>query len=144
MLVMTKHESLLIAQKRKLKKAIQHLEYSYQKISELPTDAEKLDDGGLETWESFAARFSRVAEIFLARYLRTIVVINDPGFTGSLRDFVNQGEKLGVVDDAREWMAIRELRNITAHDYSEEDLSEFFKLLKKECPRLLNLLAHLD
>ena len=139
---MTNYEKLLEKQQRKLTKALQYLQYSYNKILNLSDKVEKLDEESLETWESFAARFSRVAEIFLTQYLRTVVLMNDPGFSGSLRDFVNQGEKLGILDDAKAWMAIREIRNITAHDYSEADLSEFFKLLKKECPRLLKILSN--
>lgn len=136
---MTNHEQLLEIHARKLKKAMKHLAYSYAKILKLPDDADLLDDEALETWESFAARFSRVVDIFLTRYLRTIVLINDPGFSGSLRDFVNQGEKLGIIDNADSWMSIRELRNISAHDYSEQDLNKFFVRIKQECPRLLNI-----
>lgn len=136
-MTMSSIEELQAIQKRKLNKAISHLEYSYHKVKQLPCDVANLDDETLETWESFSARFSRVADIFLTRYLRTLVLIHDPGFSGSLRDFVNQGEKLGVIEDVPAWMAIRELRNISAHDYSEKDLSQFFKRLLTECPRLL-------
>jgi hypothetical protein len=136
-MAMSSIEQLQAIQKRKLHKALDHLEYSYNKVKHLSSDVANLDDEVLETWESFSARFSRVSDMFLARYLRSIVLINDPGFSGSLRDFVNQGEKLGVIDDTEAWMAIRELRNISAHDYSEKDLAEFFKRLLHECPRLL-------
>lgn len=138
---MAEYERLLEVQRRKLVKALRHLQYSYNKILNLPEEVEKLDDESLETWESFAARFSRVAEMFMTKYLRTLVLMHDPGFSGSLRDFVNKGEKLGIVDDAEAWMSIRELRNISAHDYTEEELTNFFKLLKKECPRLLDILT---
>lgn len=130
-------EALKVIQKRKLLKAIEHLEYSFHKVKLLSNHVEQLDEEALETWESFAARFARVSDIFLSRYLRTVVLLNDPGFSGSLRDFVNQGEKLGIINNTSAWMAIRELRNISAHDYSENDLSEFFKRLAIECPRLL-------
>ena len=66
-------------------------------------------------------------------------VPQDPGFSGTLRDFVNQGEKLKLFDSADQWMAIRELRNISAHEYSDKDLVGFFKRLKQECPLLLNI-----
>lgn len=131
-------------QNRKLKKALQHLQYSYNKINNMPYDVSKLDEESLEVWESFAARFSRVSEIFLTRFLRTIALINDPGFQGTLRDIVNYGEKLGWVDDANAWMKIRELRNLNAHDYSESDLSLYFLNLKTEAPRLLALLGRLN
>ena len=102
-------------------------------------DAMQLDEESLETWESFAARFARVSEIFLTRFLRAYVLTTDPGFEGTLRDFINQGEKLNILDDAHAWLGIRELRNLTAHDYSEEDLTHFFARLKNEAPRLLKL-----
>ena len=134
---MTDHETLLNVQRRRLKKVLAHLEYSYKKTANLVSDPEKSDDESLEVWESFAARFSRVADMFLMHYLRTQILKNDPGFSGSVRDFVNQGEKLGLLDNAEAWMAIRGLRNITVHDYSEEDLALFFQRLRQECPRLL-------
>lgn len=129
-------EQLLI-QKRKLTKALEHLAYSYNKVIKLSENVVELSEESLETWESFAARFSRVSDMFLTRYLHTVILINDPGFTGTLRDYLNQAEKLNLIDNTDSWMAIRELRNISAHDYSEKDLSAFFIRLKKECPRLL-------
>lgn len=141
---MPSYVNLLTVSHQKLLKALRHLDYSYQKIKTLPVDATQLDEESLETWESFSARFSRVADIFLTRYLRAYVLNNDPGFEGTLRDFVNQGEKLGIIDDTRVWMGIRELRNITSHDYSESDLTQFFLRLKNEAPRLLELTDKLN
>lgn len=134
---MTKLNAVLAEQKRKLSKALTHLDYSYKKVLSLPCTIEALNEASLEAWESFSARFCRVSELFLTRYLRTQVLINDPGFTGSLRDFVNQTEKLNMIEDAERWMQIRELRNITLYDYAEEDLVPFFTTLKKNCPQLL-------
>ncbi len=136
---MSSYQKLLEISRQKLLKALKHLEYSYHKVISLPADVGQLDEESLETWESFAARFARVADIFLSRFVRAYVLIDDPGFEGSLRDFVNQGEKLGIICDARAWMGIRELRNITAHDNEENDLTQFFLRLKNEAPRLLSL-----
>lgn len=138
---MTARQEFFEDQKNKLIKAIKHLEYSYNKIVKLPEKTEELDEESLETWESFAARFGRVADIFLMKYVRAYVLLQDPGFSGSLRDFVNQGEKLGMIDNADIWMSIRELRNISAHEYTDKDLTEFFKRLKKEAPNLLAIKA---
>lgn len=124
---------------RKLKKSIAHLEYSLQKVQKLSADVATLDDEKLETWESFSSRFSRVSDIYLTKYVRGKVLENDPGFEGTLRDFVNQGEKIGVVDSADEWMAIRELRNMAAHDYNESELSSFFERLRILAPRLIEI-----
>jgi hypothetical protein len=98
-----------------------------------------MDEEDLETWESFAARFCRVSDIFLTKYIRTYVLSQDPGFSGSFRDFLNQAEKLSLIENVDTWMAIRELRNITAHDYTDKDLAVFFQRLQQETHRLLAL-----
>ncbi len=134
---MTKTKALVDDYQRKLLKALKHLDYSYKKIQTLTDDANQLDEESLETWESFSARFARVADLFLTKYVRAKVLEDDPGFEGTLRDFVNQGEKLGLLDDADSWMDIRELRNISAHDYTEEDLTAYFKQIKSHAHRLL-------
>jgi len=133
-----------LVQQEKLKKALKHLDYSYKKILTLPMDIEKLDEEILETWESFAARFARVSDIFLSRYMRTLVLLEDPGFSGTMRDFLNIAEKKGFIDSAKEWLMIRELRNITAHEYSDSDMAVFFMSLKNKCPMLLKLIHKLD
>lgn len=118
-------------------KALDYLEYSYHKVLPLSNKVSELDAESLEVWESFAARFSRVSDIFLTRYLCTCILLNDPGFNGTLRDFLNQAEKIGIIENADIWLGIRELRNITAYDYTEEDLGQFFQTLRRECPKLL-------
>ena len=136
---MTTREQFLQEQKNKLLKAIAHLEYSYSKIINLPTELDELNEETLETWESFAARFCRVADVFLTKYLRACILLEDPGFSGTFRDALHLGEKLSLIDDPETWMAIRELRNISAHEYTDKDLSAFFKRLKTECPKLITL-----
>jgi len=135
----TDYDAILRQNAARLTKAIVHLSRSHAKVLHLTSDPERLDDDELETWESFVARFGRVADIFLGKYLRTAVLRADPGFRGSLRDLVNQGEKLGLIDDAAAWMAIRELRNAAAHEYAEEKLGELFEATRSETPRLLRL-----
>ena len=130
---------LLAETTRKLKKALDLLEYSFNKIQKLPDDPEKLDAESLETWESFSSRFSRVVDLFLVRFLRTKVLQSDPGFQGSLRDFVDQAEKLGLISDANRWMQIRGLRNLNAHEYNEENLKQFFLDLKTTTPEVLRV-----
>ncbi len=136
---MTDYKTLLQQQRDKLNKVLIHLDYSYKKVLALPTQEEKLDEETMEVWESFCARFARVTDIFLTRYLRTFVLEQDPGFTGILRDFVNQGEKLGLISNSKTWMHMRELRNINAHEYNSDDLSQFLSLLRNYATDLLSL-----
>lgn len=134
---MNQYEAICASESIKLKKALEHLAYSYNKIKNHPIQIRSLDEEKMADWESFSARFSRVADIFLSKYLRARIMIEDPGFKGTMRDFVNQGEKIGVIDDARAWMAIRELRNITVHDYPDEDMEKFLERLRFEYPRII-------
>lgn len=140
---MDKLESLLALRKRHLTKALERLAFSYNKVKDLPI-SENYDDEILETWESFSARFARASDIFLSQYLRTYVLLSDRGFQGTMRDFLNVGEKMGIIDDAEAWMAIRELRNVSAHEYTEDALSDVFKQLLEECPRILKLRNIID
>ncbi len=135
---MTDYGNIVERYRLQLDKALLHFEYSLKKIAQLPTHPDQLDEESLETWESFSSRFSRVVDLFLTKYLRARVLENDPGFRGSVRDFANQGEKLGLLSSADQWMALRELRNIEAHTY-EDDLEKFLGLLKKSAPLLRNL-----
>lgn len=141
---MANYDEYLEQEKSRLLKAIKHLEYSYNKVQTLSEYTEQLDEVSMEIWESFAARFDRVADMFMMRYLRACVLQQDVGFVGSFRDFLNQAEKINLIEDAETWMAIRGLRNIAAHEYTDKDLAEFFKRLKKEAPLLLSLRAVLD
>ncbi len=135
--MMKARDVFLNEQKEKLLKAIRHLEYSYNKVVNLPTEPDQLDEETLETWESFAARFCRVADVFLAKYVRAFVLLEDPGFHGSFRDTLHQAEKLNLINNTETWMAVRELRNISAHEYTDKDLAVFFHKLRAEAPKLI-------
>jgi hypothetical protein len=141
---MKKMEDLLALRKRHLIKALDRLSFSYEKVKNLPLQADNFDDQTLEVWESFSARFARASDIFLSQYLRTLVLLNDKGFQGSMRDFLNEGEKIGIIDNAESWMNIRELRNVFAHEYTEDELANVFRRLLDECPRLLKLKSVLN
>ena len=123
----------------KLLKALDHLDYSYNKVLKLPEDLSKMDDEELETWESFSSRFSRVSDIFIMQYLRARIALVEPGFKGSTRDYLNKAEKFGVIESAVQWTTIRELRNAEAHEYNDTDLSEFYKKIRSLCPVLLEI-----
>ena len=140
---MNKQGSLQDDHRRKVKKAIDHLKYSFAKVQKLPLSKEKWDEEIVETWESFAARFSRVSDLFLARYVRGAILSDDPGFRGSFRDLLDRAEKMGLIDSAETWMAIRELRNLAAHEYAEENLENYMKKLLKYAPELLSIEAKL-
>lgn len=136
---MTDFDEILGGYQQRLDKALTHLRYSAKKVALLASSPAALGEEELETWESFATRHARVVDLFLTKYLRAYVLRDDPGFSGSLRDFANQGEKLGLIDSADDWMALRELRNVVAHEYSDHDAEAFFRTLRDSAARLLAL-----
>lgn len=131
--------NLINDEKQQLLKALKHLDYSYNKINKFSAHVDSDDDENLEIWESFSARFSRVVDIFLSKFVRSYILYNDPGFKGSLRDHINTAEKLSLIDDSNWWLGLRELRNIAAHEYNNDDIAQLYSRLYYECPRLLQL-----
>lgn len=123
----------------KLHRAMLHLEYSQQKTANLSTNVASLSEEELSHWESLTARFSRVAELFLQRYLRTWVLIRDPGFSGSFRDYLNIAHKFGLLDSVEPWLKIREMRNRMSHEYEDIRLKNLFEDVRRFTPLLLEI-----
>lgn len=97
------------------------------------------DEETLETLESFSSRFAWLSDIYIARFLRLKLRQSDPGFRGSLIDALNLAEKIGLVESARDWARIRELRNIAAHEYSADDYRRLYAELMRLSPHLLKI-----
>lgn len=126
------YQELLKKYEDQVQKAMGHLQYSRNKVSSLPTKLSENDEETLETWESFTSRFARVVDLFLTKYIKVRIKIEDPGFDGSLRDYLNLAEKLGWILDVDRWIALRELRNIQAHDYTDETFLSFVDAVRIE------------
>jgi len=124
---------------QKLQKALRYLAYSYNKALQLPMHFAELTEETLEVWESFAARFSRAADLFISKYIRIVVELKEPGFRGTTIDYLNQAEKIGLIDSAEGWVELRKLRNVTVHEYSDQAFDEYAKRLLALTPRLLEL-----
>ena len=123
----------------KIVNSIKYLEFTFHRVQQLDTDPKKLSDVQLELWDSFAVRFASTSDIFLTKFLRALVKNDDPAFDGTFRDVLHYGEKLKALTNVPMWLEIRELRNVTVHEYSDQDLIEIFKKLLKYSPILLSL-----
>ena len=102
-----------------------------------------MDEETLETWESFTARVSRTVDLFLTKYVRAIVLEEDPGFSGSVRDFADFAEKLGLIESSDQWMLFRGFRNVLVHEYEDDDLKQNLEDLRRLAPIVLNIAGHL-
>ncbi len=120
-----------------LTKAAFHLEHSFQKAKTLSPKIDGLTSDELEVWEGLTARFSRVVDLFVSKYLRAVVLEQDPGFDGTLRDYLHVGEKLNVIHDSKLWLAYRGVRNRIVHEYTEKDLENLFAYVYQATPIIL-------
>lgn len=121
------------------KKSLKHLEYSFKKIKTLPDLTDDSPEEHLEAWESFASRFARSSDLFLSKLVRLYLLEKDPGYRGSVMDMIHDAEKFGLIENANTWKRIRELRNIAVHEYSTNDLLNFYAELQNLCPHILRL-----
>lgn len=122
-----------------LQKAISYLDRSFGRASRLPLKLSQNDDSQLEIWESFAARFARVVDLYLTKVLRAEILLQDAGFDGTLKDLLLAAEKANLIKSAEQWMQMRALRNIQAHDYTDESFSKFVGELIHFAPVLISL-----
>ena len=127
----------------KIVKSLKYFEYTHARVLKLSTNPNDLSEQELETWDGFATRFSRTADIFLSKYIKAAVQKDDPGFDGSFRDYLNRAEKLKLIEDTGLWLEIRSLRNVIVHDYSDSDLDLIFKKMLKLSPLILGLRTRL-
>jgi hypothetical protein len=125
-------EEQINSTKQHVEKAIRHLEYSYQKIKSIPENFDLEDYELLESYEAFTSRFARLSDIVAKKFIRSLILKDDPSFHGGFMDNLNQAEKLGLISDARQWWTVRSLRNKEAHEYSEDDLRQYFKTIKEQ------------
>lgn len=137
---MTKKQNLLLDKlKSEFLKSTHHLLVSYKKVKHLKTQVDALSEDELEIWESFSSRFARSSDIFVSKLLKAIILEKDPAFRGSVIDLLNEAEKFSIIEDAKTWGRIRELRNVAAHEYSSSNLSELYQEIRKLAPHILGL-----
>lgn len=78
-----------------------------------------------ESLDALSSKFSRLSDIYTQKILKTIIFLlreDAPTFL----DRVNLCEKLGIIPSAEELIAIRDLRNMIAHEYLSENLVEIY------------------
>jgi len=124
---------------KKILKALNYLEFTYEKVKNLPTDPQVLTNEQLEIWDGFVARFARLSDIFLSKYIKAAVKADDPAFDGVFRDYLNRAEKMALINTIEPWLEIRELRNVMVHEYNDEDLKLLFEKMLLHTPLLIEL-----
>ena len=117
-------QNLLDLNWRLLKQALPSFERSLLKCRDLDFSL-PISFETEESLDALSSKFSRVSDIFTQKVLKTLIFVlreDAPTFL----DRMNLCEKLGIIPSAEELIAIRDLRNIIAHEYLSENLVEIY------------------
>ncbi|MHB8849390.1 MAG: hypothetical protein ACYC43_13235 [Burkholderiales bacterium] len=106
-----------------LQLAAGHLAYSVERCSGL-LGLEDLPPEQLERLEPLTSRFARLADLLMQRIFRLIDEVELTG-AGTVLDRLYRAEKRGW-GEARALIRIRELRNLIAHEYSNDKMQEIY------------------
>ncbi len=132
---------LLEQQLRLMHRAAKGLNWSLQRC--LPLDNKHLDAEGEEKFETLTARFARVSDILIQKIFRLVDEL-DLESPGTVRDRINRAEKKQLIDSARDFVVIRELRNAIAHEYEESALLQIHAEVLRLTPLLLAVPARVE
>jgi len=103
--------------------AATHLQYSIARCADL-IGQEHLPPEQLERLESLTSRFARVADLLTQRVFRLFDEIELTG-PSTVLDRIYRAEKRGWLE-ASQMISIRELRNMIAHEYAAEKMTEIY------------------
>ncbi len=96
----------------------EHLKRSIAQL-DTNTDIEPLER--LDRYEALTARFARLQDLLVGPF-RTVARLEfEDAAAERIPDLLNLMEKRQIVEEARQWRRMRELRNAIAHDYWEEE-----------------------
>jgi len=103
----------------------------------------ELSEENLESFEALTARYARFLDIAFQKVLKTLFLLlrETPG---AVIDQASLAEKLRIIPDSEVFLELRELRNMIAHEYAEEDLRKLFKNIlqtRKKIDLLFNSLT---
>jgi len=135
-------ESVLDLHWKLLKQALPSFERSIVKCRELDFST-SISFETEESLDSLSSKFARVSDIYTQKVIKTILFLlreDAPTFL----DRINLCEKLGIIPSAEEMIAIRDLRNIIAHEYLSENLLEIYREIIRLSDNLIKSVALTD
>lgn len=89
--------------------------------------------------DQMSYRFAKLQDT-AGRILQILLLVLQEDIESSpFIDVLNRAEKLRIIEDAQEWVSLREQRNILSHEYSEEDeeivfgINRLYDISKRLC-----------
>lgn len=132
---MNKQLVLLKSELKLMNDASSILEYSYNKCLEIGTKQD-YEIKELDAFENLISRFARLNDIIIQKVLRTIHSI-DLDEVNTVRDSINLSEKKNLIENARDMIEMRELRNAILHEYIPDAIKTIFVKTLAFAPKLL-------
>lgn len=123
----------------KLEKAKATLAYSFDICSSIGIksiyDAEEQD-----RFESFTAKFARLSDLIIKQAIKLMDALDLDEPSQTVRDAINRAEKKGLIRSSSQFVEIRKLRNLIAHEYaaSDEDISSIYASTLRCSPLLFD------
>ena len=101
------------------------LKYAMKKLSSyFPISSEtviSLSEDELPLFELYTSRFSKLQDLMgNALYPKLLASVGEPIDEMTFIDRLNRLEKLGVLDEAENWMKMRQIRNHLSHEYPDQ------------------------
>ncbi len=132
-------KQLLQRELQVLDKATQMLNHSYASCREIESK-KSYSLSELDLFDALTSRFARLSDIIIRKMFRLIDRL-DIELEGTVRDSINRAEKKGLIDNADQFGKIREIRNIIAHEYLLEDMSQLYLEVVKGTPILIDVVS---
>ncbi len=125
-----------------MNKAADILDFSYQRCLKLGKK-EQYSLEEQERFESLTSRFARLSDILIQKLFRLIdqIELEDEG---TVRDRINRAEKKQLIENASDFIIIRELRNSIAHEYQEDAIKNIFHSVLDKTPQLFNCVVQIN
>lgn len=111
--------------------ARRHLNYSFQQTAGLPANLTGATEGQLESAEAFTGRFARSVDLLVNKVLRGLDRVEMQP-EGTLLDVIHRAEKRGLLTRPEDLRAMKDIRNIIAHDYAGAKAAEIFNYCREQ------------
>jgi len=134
-----KQRALLTAEMALMDQACRYLEYSYQRCQAL-NHKKNYNLEELDYFESLTNRFARLNDMLLQKIFRLLDKI-DLEDNGTVRDRIHRAEKKALIHSAEDFIDMRELRNVIAHQYDPQAMEDIFSAVMGYCPMLFETVA---
>lgn len=126
----------LVSTLRECSTHLMRMSYAHKKISVfMPVSAKTLpclSDEDVEALDQYIFRFSKLQDTMGERLFRQMLERLAEDVRGmAFIDKLNRLEQLGMLRSTDEWLAMRQLRNLLAHEYddNQEQLAEIINLV---------------